>query len=395
MIDNNLILHFPFDDPDGNVAYDYSQSRADGALSGGAFLSMDGKFGKALDLAGIGECLSAMTIPFDLDFTLCFFVKTTSKQIGWLLNFTGIDNYIEQWYPVTPGQWYFLAFTKEGGLFKAYFEGQQVYIGSLASTPAGLSVNDDMLSATYAVFDEVQLFNIAKTQSDLLKIMARENDVQYYINRTNFKDYGVYVAKSTGLVGMLDRKEGLTVDWDSYHGLVVDKKRPRYKERTITLECFVEASSKQSFIDWVNMFMSQFDVEGDVELKVEFDGQDRPLVYEVYCPTSADVEKEWTYNSSTMVGTFTVKLVECEPVKRVLMHISANANSTSSITLTSTKLVNIYWGDGTTTFNVSGTAVTVTHTYVNAGSYYIVMTGVIEDITNFSTNEIVVWNKLH
>lgn len=36
MIDNNLILYLPFDDPDGSKAYDFSLSRADATLSDGA-----------------------------------------------------------------------------------------------------------------------------------------------------------------------------------------------------------------------------------------------------------------------------------------------------------------------------------------------------------------------
>lgn len=394
MIDKNLILHFPFDDPDGNVAYDYSKNRADGTISGGAFLTKSAKFGKGLDLSGSGECLSSLSIPFSADFTLCFFIKPTSSQIGWLLNFTGINNYIEQWLQALPGNWYFIAFVKLGNLFRVYLDGQQVYIGSLTSTPIGLSMNDDMLSGSYAVFDEVQLYDVAKTQIELIKIMNRENDVEYYINDNNFKNFGVFVSESDGLIGKLKRKESLSVDWDNYHGKVVDKKRPRYEERTITLKCFIEASSKQAFIEWVNLFMAQFDVEGDVRFKVEFDGKDRPLVYEVYCPDDSDVSKKWSYNNDLMVGTFTLKLIECEPVKKVLRHISENANSVASITVTSSKLLNIYWGDGTHTFDVSGTSKNITHVYANAGEYDILITGVIEDIKNFATNAIVVWNRL-
>ena len=50
MIDKNLILYLPFDDPDGSVAYDYSKSRADGALSGGAFFSKQAKVAKSLGM---------------------------------------------------------------------------------------------------------------------------------------------------------------------------------------------------------------------------------------------------------------------------------------------------------------------------------------------------------
>lgn len=44
MADKNLILYLPMDDPGTSVvAYDYSNSRADAQLSGGAHFSKDAK----------------------------------------------------------------------------------------------------------------------------------------------------------------------------------------------------------------------------------------------------------------------------------------------------------------------------------------------------------------
>ena len=108
-----------------------------------------------------------------------------------------------------------------------------------------------------------------------------------------------------------------------------------------------------------------------------------------------DVDKTWgQYNDELMVGTFTLPLVEDEPVKRVLRHIGTTANSVASITVTSVKYLNIYWGDGTHTYNVSGSKETVEHAYEKPGEYDIVITGVIEDIEEFSTNAIVIWDLL-
>ena len=71
MIDKNLVLYLPFDDPDGNKAYDYSYNRSDATLSNGALFSRDAHSGKSLDLNGNGECLTDRSIPFSSDFTLC------------------------------------------------------------------------------------------------------------------------------------------------------------------------------------------------------------------------------------------------------------------------------------------------------------------------------------
>lgn len=78
-----------------------------------------------------------------------------------------------------------------------------------------------------------------------------------------------------------------------------------------------------------------------------------------------------------------------------MKHIRVNESSKQvRITITTSKLVNIYWGDGTTTQDVYGTNKTITHNYAINGDYYIVITGVIEDIEEFTTNAIIVWDKL-
>lgn len=49
-MDKNMILHLPFDDPDGSIAYDFSQYRNDATLSEGANFSKKSKVGKSLAL---------------------------------------------------------------------------------------------------------------------------------------------------------------------------------------------------------------------------------------------------------------------------------------------------------------------------------------------------------
>lgn len=392
-INPNLKLHFPFDDPDGTIVYDYSQTRADGTLSNGAYLSKDAKFGKALALNGDGECEVPTAIPFNSDFTLLMYIRPFLGRIGWLLNFNGLDNYIEKWEKVQFKQWLSLVFVKEGSKFTTYLNSNIVQEVYLESDPIGLSLNDESLFGTEALIDEVMMFDKAKTFAEILKLNEDKKDVEYFVGDRNFKEFGVHVSGSSGIIGMLERKEPLTVDWDSYHGLVVDTKRPRYKERIITLDCFIEASSKTNFVEWVQLFMSQFQKPDTQRLKIEYDGRTKPLYYEVFAQSGSDVEKNWTYDNDLMVGTFRLTLIEPEPVKRVIRHIG-DAGSIAEITLSSHKLLNIFWGDGTITRGVSGSEVTQNHTYLEAGEYDIVITGVIEDITSFTTNAIIVWNKL-
>ena len=228
-----------------------------------------------------------------------------------------------------------------------------------------------------------------------MAVVITNTDVEYYIDGKNLKDYSVYVSSSQGLVGRLARKDALSVEWDGYHGICRDKARPVYKERTITLECFIQAESRAAYVDKVNAFFGLFDGAGNHRLKVEYDGQNKPLVYEVELHEDADPTKTWgKYNSDTMIGKFKLKLIEDEPVKKVLRFTATTTANKANINVTSAKLLTVYWGDGTHTANVYGTNKEITHTYSHTGTYEIVIAGVIEDITNLSTNATIVWNLL-
>lgn len=220
-------------------------------------------------------------------------------------------------------------------------------------------------------------------------------DVEYYINGTNFKSLGVYVSGSTGLVGQLEKKETLTASWDNYHGKVRESRSPRYKERKIVLDCFIEAQSRTDFVDKVIAFFALFDGAGTQRLTVEYNGSTKPLVYEVYQGKSVDPSKTWGhFDSSLMVGTFKLELEEDEPVKKVLRFVATSSSRTVTVGFTSAKMLNIYWGDGTHTFGLAGQSQSIQHTYSAAGTYDIIVSGVIEDITNFSSTATVIWNKL-
>ena len=392
-MDHNLKLYLPFDEPDGTVAADFSASHKNATLSQGASMTEDAKVGKALALGG-GKATTAYDIPYSSDFSVTCFVKPLSSKIGWLLNFSGLDNYLEQWLDVRAEEWCFLAFVRSGSTFTVYLGSRVVFTQNISENPVGLSLNEPGVFESFGSLDEVRIYDRAITALEVLKLQA-ETDVEYYINSVNFKQFGVEVSNSSGLVGQLDKKDGLTVNWDAYHGKVRDKKNPRYKERKITLECFIEAQSRTDFVNKVNAFFAQFDGSGTQRLRVDYDGTARPLVYEVYQSKGVDPTKTWGhYNNELMVGTFKLELEEDEPVKRVLRHVAAQANSTVSFGFSSYKLLNVYWGDGSHTFGLSGQNQTASHTYTQAGEYDVIITGVIEDITDFTTDAIVIWNKL-
>ena len=396
MKQDGLILYLPFDDPDGGgKAYDYSSSRADAVLSGDACFSRDAMKGKSFQ-SNEGNAQTSRAIPFSGDFTLTMYVKPVTDQLNWLLNYNAVDSYLEQWLTVTPEQWHSLTFIKKDTTFTVYLDLNQVYTAQLTGTPVGLSINDNVLMpGTKTLLDEVVLYNQALTLDELTEITKDSTDVEYYINGINFKEFGVYVSKANGLVGNLERKEGATAEYDTYHGRAYDYDYVKFKERKISLECFIEAHSRSSFIEWMHHFFEQFRMRGARRLTVEYNGSTKPLVYEVIMLEGSDPDKTFPkYNEKMMVGTFTLNLEEPDPVKMVLRHIGKTANSQSSITLSTPKKLTISWGDGEFTTGVIGTSQTITHTYAQEGTYDIIVSGNVEDITNLSTNDIVVWQKL-
>lgn len=374
-------------------------------------------------------------------------------------------------------------------------------------------------------------------------------DVIYKLEGVDLRDYGVFVSGSEGLLSRPNPKKPVTVNWDDYHGEVVDLSKRTYEAREIKLECFIKADSQWDFQEKCNNFLSILDSAGTKRLEVSvgnlegsenllkntrnfsdlnnwftagenpfgvgtiviedgikcikmvreagtgyvYFGQEiynlkpnttysfsfmhknttaghvyfydegiinvqnkiipasnsfelvtgsfitsnsglvkifridclgnstpdsemflydikledgvvatkytpapedlKPLLYEVYNSGGIEIKKKW--NERIMVGTFTLKLTEPEPQKKVIKFENVDEeHSTVSITLTSSKLLNIYWGDGSHTYDVCGTIQTITHSYYDLGTFYIVITGNIDEITSLTTTGKVVWNKL-
>jgi hypothetical protein len=117
-----------------------------------------------------------------------------------------------------------------------------------------------------------------------------------------------------------------------------------------------------------------------------------PLPFEVYLVDDIDPKKVW--NNSKMVAEFELKLREPEPIKKVIKYTrTGDADKTVSITVNTPKLLNIYWGDGTHTYDVLGSQ-TITHNYATNGTFYIVVSGCIDEIVSLTTTGAIVWNKL-
>lgn len=399
--ENNIILNIPFDETAGSTtAYDYSSNRADGAVIDADFVG--GKQGNCIKFDGAGHCdIERDIIPLTGDFSILAWLKRSAfpdgfsgKRMGFFVRWDDVNGYSETWFDLNADSWGYWAIVKEGLAIKIYLDTQLAKTITLTTQPSGFAILQDIYSTEYGYgcIDEVKAYNVALTETEIVESISSVSQLVYSIDGTDFKNWDIYVSESNGLLDRPKLKKPLSVDWDDYHGEIIDLQNKRVQAREITLNCFMKANGKLDFATKLNDFLEVFEKNGTQRLMVDIHPT-KPLVYEVYNENGVAISKRW--NDDVMVGKFTLKLKEPDPVKRVVRHqLISDATRTLNITLTSTKAVTIHWGDGTTSEDVYGENVTVTHNYMNNGTYYAIVAGVIEDIESFTTNGIIVWNKL-
>lgn len=398
---NNIIFQMPFDESDGAlIAYDYSQNRADGSVVGAHFVT--GKNGNAISFGGDDYCeVSKSILPnMNTEFSILAWVQGRETECGspqkmiWVLSFSGLNNFVEVPVEAKPGSWFSFAVTRRGSTFNFYVNSQLIKTVNNSGALQGISLNQDYYGGEYGfgLLDDVKIYKVALLQADLINELSNAKQQAYLLDGVDFKDYGVYVSGSDGILNRPKLKAPASLSWDNYHGESVDLMHKFFESREITLSCFVKAESKMDFIKRVSDFEALFDKQGTNRLVIDVHPI-KPLIYEVYCKDAIEIQKTW--DDDLMVGTFKLKLIEPEPVKRVLKHIRiSEATKTCTITLTTSKLVNIYWGDGQVDYDVYGDKKTITHVYTDNGDFFPVITGCIDEITDFQTNAIVVWEKI-
>lgn len=398
---NNIILNLPFDEGNGSaVAYDYSPNRADVDVHSAAFVP--GLNGNAIKFTGseYGEVTKQIFSSLNAPFTISLYAQSLEVETGtptkfiWLLNFEGLNNYMEVPIEAKPHVWFNLALIRQGMMYNFFVNGQLVNTVMQDGTLHGVSISQDYYGGEYGLclLDDVKLYDIALTQEDLLQTLSVSKPQSYTLDGVDLKDYGVYVSDSDGVLNRPKLKPMATVSWDNYHGEDVDLNHKFYEPREITFSCFIRAKTKNDFIMQMARFEQQFDKRGLHRLVIDVHPI-KPLIYEVYCKDEISVSKKW--NDELMVGTFKLKMIEPQPVKRVLKHIRVSeATKICTINISTDKLVNIFWGDGTVDEDISGRDVQISHDYKENGEYFPVITGCIDEIESFTTNAIVVWNKL-
>ncbi|MDR2652267.1 MAG: LamG domain-containing protein [Prevotellaceae bacterium] len=400
MNENNIILNLPFDEQNGStMVYDHSNSRTDGFVRGAKFV--EGIDCGAIEFSGNDICsISTRSFNIDNDFTLLFWAKMkkieneTQQNISWLLTFID-DTTIGTQMTVAPDEWNSIALVKQGNTYKFYLNTQLQEDITKDGYIRKIELFQDSSTSRYGFgcLDSFRIYNIPLTQSEIIMALAinHSSDVIYLIDGIDFKDFGVFVSDSEGILNRPKLKQQESQSWDNYHGATVDLEHKFYESREITLSCFIKANDRHDFANKIIAFEDAFKKQGTQRLTINA-LPTKPLIYEVYCKDEITVSKKW--NSALMVGTFKLKLVEPEPVKRLLKHIySSDYQNRSLVLITSQKLLNIYWGDGSADFDLSGNEKIISHKYKKKGEYYPLITGDIDDITLFATNDIVIWNK--
>lgn len=387
----NPTLDIPFDESEFSpIAYDLGPGAHHATIDVGRFIP--GRFGNCVYFAQEGKAeIIPQIFDFGQDFTFMIWVKAESptNQTYVLLKFPGVNNF-QVIYLHNPMQyWTHFCITQEGIIIKAYVNGELKGTHTRTTPITGFALLSDAPHSTggFCSLDGGKSYPTAVPPTEITEIIENTlQPVNIFINNINLNSLGVVVEKIDGVLDMPDRKDPLKVDWDDYHGEVIDLMKPVFDVRNFSLQCWIKALNKEDLIQkWVT-FKSYFEQPGTQRIRL--DAGTKPLLFEAYHPESLKLENKW--RDGKLFGRFTLRLREPLPIKRVL---KVNGSS-CSITLTSQKMLSIFWGDGSSTHNIYGTSVTRTHNYGSAGEYYVVIAGNIEEVTDFSTDAAIVWNMI-
>lgn len=138
--------------------------------------------------------------------------------------------------------------------------------------------------------------------------------IQYLINNTDFKTFGVFVSDSSGVLDTPKPKNIQKHGWREYHGSMVDLRNICLEERNIVLKCFLVASSEADFADKTNRLAELFSV-GSLRLTINV--KDISIVCGCYLSKEIQIKKHW--RNDTMVGEFELNLCNADPLDYVIL----------------------------------------------------------------------------
>lgn len=212
--------------------------------------------------------------------------------------------------------------------------------------------------------------------------------IVYKLDGTDFKTYSMYVSEGKGILDDPKPKKRFSRSWDTQHGEPIDLRERFVEAREITLECFLKVTSNTDLISKTQAIRALFVASGARRLSITVDTA-QPLVFDVYLKDMISFKKKWRNGKN--VATFTLKLVDPLPVKKVIA-FTLSTNEEVGLDFTSSEHCRIFWGDGSYTDHITGGA---SHTYPALGKYYAAICGNLSKLT-FSVEDAdqydVVWN---
>lgn len=210
----------------------------------------------------------------------------------------------------------------------------------------------------------------------------------YKLDGADFKTYSMYVSEGKGILDNPKFKQQFNRSWSDQHGESIDLRARFVEPREITLECFVKSSSNADLITKTQAIRALFSASGYRRLEIKVDSA-QPLVFDVYLKDQITFKKRW--RSGSNVATFTLKLIDPAPVKKVIA-FTLTSNVEVSLDFTSSEPCRIYWGDGSYTDHIWGGS---SHTYPALGKYYASICGNLSKLTfvvEDADKSDVVWN---
>lgn len=389
------IFDIPFDEEDGStIAYDFGPGGHNASIEFGRFIP--GKFANCVYFPGAGKAeVEEFILDTSQDFSAQLWAKAVPQALGptrtgAVFNFDGaglieFDLYtrLEFWELITVIQKGNVVSVYLGETLKAKFTKPPGLI-------LGFAINNNAPHKTtgFCYLDGLRAWAEAITVEEIKEVINQTLEpVDFTLGHIDLDAFGIRVEKFTGVFELPNRKDPLTVDWKDEHGKVQDLLKPVFDVRNIQMKCWYKTNNQGDAIDKLRQISELLRSPGELRLLVKAGSSVFP--FEVHHPGKLDYDNNWADRGPYFIQ-FTLNLVENQPIKRVLQ---VNGSSVT-IGFKSPNMMTIYWGDGTKTDNVYGDPVSISHTYPGAGPYYVTIAGVIENITDFTHNAILLYSRM-
>jgi hypothetical protein len=194
------------------------------------------------------------------------------------------------------------------------------------------------------------------------------NDATYLINGNDITTYGAVVQQSSGFLDEPKRKSLLSFSWPEENGLDIDLSGGYYIDARNPKIVFLLKGSDYHDLQVKRMqLVALFKRPGYQYIKLA----GMLTLSLAYMADQAVFELLSNLRDMPCGGRLTVNLTEPFPETKQFYTVKTGAAS-SSLTISASKPVTVDWGDGYFSYVAVGTA-TVTHNYLTAGTYGIVV----------------------